>query len=107
MRIRPQHNSKPSGAAAGRVGHRPGGVGNNHHGAGTAEALKAADELGCRIDVLYCGPDSDITALAFMRSLARVGCGECVVEDVVRAASGLRLVAAVKRLALPAPERKP
>ncbi len=26
---------------------------------------------------------------------------------VVRAASGLRLVAAVKRLALPAPERKP
>ena len=71
-----------------------------------AAALKAADELGCRIDVLYCGADSDATAIAFMRRLARVGCGECIVEDVVRAAGGLRLTAAVKRLALPAPERR-
>jgi hypothetical protein len=72
-----------------------------------AAALKAADELGCRIDVIYCGPDYDAKAIAFMQRLARLGCGECVVEDVVRAAGGLRLTAAVQRLALPAPKARP
>jgi Mg-chelatase subunit ChlD len=63
-------------------------------------ALRAADELNCRIDVIYCGPESDSKAVDFMRRLARLGCGECVVVDVVRAAGGPALIAAVKRLAL-------
>ncbi len=49
--------------------------------------------------------EAEKAAIAFMRRLARAGRGECVVEDVVRAAGGARLTAAVGRLALPAPGR--
>ncbi len=65
-----------------------------------AAALDAADALRCRIDVIYCGPDSDAGAIAFMRRLARTGCGECVVEDIARTASTLRLTVELRRLAL-------
>ena len=110
----PAELTEPSGGTAMHLGLRTAGnvqptrviVISDGQPDDAAEALKAADELGCRIDVLYCGPDSDAASIAFMRRLARVGCGECVVEDVVRAAGGLRLTAAVKRLALPAPERR-
>jgi hypothetical protein len=38
-------------------------------------ALAAADRLTGAIDVIYCGPDSARDAIAFLRQLARVGCG--------------------------------
>ena len=65
-----------------------------------AAALAAADLLPCRIDVIYCGPDSDAGAIAFMRRLARTGCGECVTEDIGRTASTVRLTVELRRLAL-------
>lgn len=37
------------------------------------EALAVADRLDARIDVIYCGPDNDITGMEFMRRLARGG----------------------------------
>jgi hypothetical protein len=50
------------------------------------EALAAADRLCGIIDVIYCGPDGDLTAIAFLRRLARSGGGQCYVRDVVRMA---------------------
>lgn len=73
-----------------------------------ADALAAADALSGRIDVIYCGPDGDATAIAFMQRLARTGAGSCVVHDVVRQANQRILPdlrPAVRRaLGLPAPK---
>jgi Mg-chelatase subunit ChlD len=49
-----------------------------------ADALTAADRLPGAIDVIYCGPDSDALAVAFMRRLARAGGGTVVVHDLRR-----------------------
>jgi hypothetical protein len=69
------------------------------------EALVAAAALPGRIDVVYCGPDTDTQAIAFMRRLAGVGCGRVIVHDIRRhAAAGAPLLASSVRklLALPA-----
>lgn len=69
-----------------------------------ARALESADRLPGVIDVIYCGPDGDAEALAFMSRLARVGGGRVVVRDVAREARP-RLDGAVRRaLGLPAPK---
>ena len=68
-------------------------------------ALAAAERLGGVIDVIYCGPDSDQTAIDFMRRLARLGCGRVVIRDVVRD-SRPGLAAPVRSmLGLPTPTR--
>lgn len=61
-------------------------------------ALEAADRLSGKIDVIYCGSDSNARAVAFMRKLARVGCGSVVVADVVKAASGAALMLGCRKL---------
>jgi hypothetical protein len=66
-------------------------------------ALAAAEKLPGVIDVLYCGPDSDTEAIAFMHRLARMGCGRVVVRDVVKD-SRLHLASTARELlGLPAP----
>jgi hypothetical protein len=68
-------------------------------------ALAAAGRVPGRIDVIYCGPDSNTQAIAFMRRLATAGGGVVVVRDVLRESS-LRLGADVRAtLGLPAPGR--
>jgi Mg-chelatase subunit ChlD len=69
-------------------------------------ALAAAERVPGRIDVVYCGPDSDIVAIDFMRRLARVGGGQVVIRDLAR---GHALLAGDVRamLGLPAPGSKP
>jgi len=69
-----------------------------------AKALSAADSLTGIIDVIYCGPDGDAEAIAFMRRLARAGGGRVVIHDVVKAArtGPAELTSAVKGL-LPPP----
>jgi hypothetical protein len=47
-----------------------------------SDALAAAEDLTGRIDVIYVGPDDDVDALDFMRSLARQSGGELVIEDL-------------------------
>jgi len=49
-----------------------------------ASALTIAERVPGVIDVLYVGPDSDKTAIAFMRRLARVGAGRYAGHDLVR-----------------------
>jgi hypothetical protein len=67
-------------------------------------ALEAAGRLSGIIDVIYCGPDSDAQAIDFLRRLARLGGGRCVVRDVVRM-SRPELGSAVRTtLGLPAPK---
>jgi hypothetical protein len=67
-------------------------------------AMAAADRLPGVIDVIYCGPDSDADAIAFMYRLARIGGGRVVVRDVAREARP-RLDGAVRAaLGLPAPK---
>ena len=86
----PAELTEPSGGTAMHLGLRTAGnvqpsrviVISDGQPDDAAEALKAADELGCRIDVLYCGADSDATAIAFMRppgprGLRRVYRGGC------------------------------
>jgi hypothetical protein len=41
-------------------------------------ALSAADKLSGLINVIYCGPDSNAGAQAFMSQLAKRGCGRVV-----------------------------
>jgi uncharacterized protein (DUF58 family) len=66
-------------------------------------ALDAAGRLPGVIDVIYCGPDSDRRAIAFMYALARRGCGRVFIRDIARDPS-LRLGSAVRALVgLPAP----
>lgn len=63
-------------------------------------ALREADRLGSvRIDVIFCGPDSDREGLAFMRRLARGG-GSVHHHNIRREPE--RLAQAVRALALPA-----
>lgn len=67
-------------------------------------ALDAADRLPGLIDVIYCGPDGDAAAIAFLSRLARLGGGRVVVRDVVKMARP-RLDGAVRAvLGLPGPE---
>lgn len=67
-------------------------------------ALAAAERLTGTIDVIYCGPDSDADAIAFMRRLARVGGGRVVVHDVRRPDAQPLAQVARQVLALPSPK---
>lgn len=49
-----------------------------------AAALTAAGAITGSIDVIYCGPDSDTAARAFLTRLARTGGGRYVHSDLVR-----------------------
>jgi hypothetical protein len=53
------------------------------------EALAAAERLSGIVDVIFCGPDSDTAALAFMRRLARAGAGNVVSGDFRRGTAAL------------------
>lgn len=61
-------------------------------------ALAAADALTGRIDVIYCGLDSDLDAIAFLQRLARSTGGNCVVTP--QNAGQLNLLEPVRRLLL-------
>lgn len=54
-----------------------------------AGALAAADRLTGAIDVIFCGSDSNVEALAFLMRLARVGGGRFVSTDLRRAGPAL------------------
>jgi Mg-chelatase subunit ChlD len=70
-----------------------------------ALAIEAAERLCGRIDVIYCGPDSDTTAIDFMRRLARAGGGSVICTDVVKHATGRGVRIGCRRLlGLPAPQ---
>lgn len=56
------------------------------------EALAIARRFRGVIDVLYVGPDSDVTAIAFMRRLAEATDGRVTLNDVTRE-DGARLLA--------------
>jgi hypothetical protein len=72
-----------------------------------ALALEAAEALPGRIDVIYCGPDDDAQAIAFMHKLARVGGGTVVVEDITkRARPGNNALTGHVRTMLALPEAK-
>jgi len=45
-------------------------------------AFAAAARLSGVIDVIYCGPDTDFEARAFMIALARAGCGRYAAHDI-------------------------
>lgn len=61
-------------------------------------AIEAADKLTGQIDVIYCGSDSDLEAIAFMRQLARRSGGRCVVTP--QNAARFNLIEPVRRLLL-------
>lgn len=63
-------------------------------------ALAVATQLSGVIDSIYCGPESDIAAIAFMRRLAAISGGTVTVTDIVRPAANLRL-SFQRTLALP------
>lgn len=66
-------------------------------------ALTAAADLSGTIDVIYCGPDSDKEAIAFMQRLARSGGGRVVYTGWSRT-NGYALAPTMRRvLALPEP----
>lgn len=59
-------------------------------------ALTAADRLGdVRIDVVYCGPEHDLTGMDFMRRLARGGGGAHHVDIGRRPALAAQTIAAL------------
>lgn len=65
-------------------------------------ALAAADQIPGMIDVLYVGDDDNTEAIAFMKSLAMAGGGECVCNDIAK--TRLALAAPISALlGLPAP----
>ena len=66
-----------------------------------AAALRIADKMQARIDVVYCGPEHDREGMAFMRRLARGG-GRAHHAPPSRPAQ----IAEAVRLALPAPGRR-
>lgn len=45
-------------------------------------ALLAAERVPGVINVVYCGPDTDLEARAFMMRLARLGCGRYASHDI-------------------------
>jgi hypothetical protein len=49
------------------------------------EALAAADRVPGVIDVIYCGPASNLRAQAFLARLARAGGGRYAAHDITRA----------------------
>jgi hypothetical protein len=65
-----------------------------------AAALAQAEKLTGTIDVIYVGDDSNHKAIAFMRKLARAGCGRVIVKDLRRGSPALEMR---QMLALPAP----
>lgn len=65
------------------------------------KALEAARRVPGTIDVIYCGSDTNLKAIEFMRRLAREGAGSMVVHDLVKL-NRPQLAAEVRRLALPA-----
>jgi hypothetical protein len=66
-------------------------------------ALASADRLPGTIDVLYCGPDDDLQAKAFLRRLARLGAGRYAAHDLRRAP--VALGPAIRILLLPGGSR--
>jgi UDP-N-acetylmuramyl tripeptide synthase len=68
-------------------------------------ALASAERITGIIDVIYCGPDSDAGAIAFMQRLARTGGGRVVVNDIRRNDRASLAIAVRKTLALPAPRQ--
>jgi len=64
--------------------------------------LDAASRVPGVIDVVYCGPESDRRAVAFMRRLGSIGGGQTVIRDIAKTRA---LLAPVLRemLALPNP----
>ncbi len=105
----PDQLSQPSGGTALHLAisvatvHRPAHTLVNSDGQpdDEAAALAAADVLSGTIDVIFCGSDSDLAAIAFMQRLARTGCGRVVVADVVKHASGQSLKLGCRQLLLP------
>lgn len=67
-------------------------------------ALQRAEALPGTLDVIYCGPDSDIEAILFIRKLAQVGAGRAHVHDIRQAAARQALAPAI-RAALEAPRK--
>lgn len=66
-------------------------------------ALEAASRLTGKIDVIYCGPDSDREAIEFMQRLARANGGRVVVTNWTPT-HGSELAPTMRRLlALPEP----
>ena len=65
-----------------------------------AAALVAAKGVTGVIDVIYCGPDGDMEAIAFMRALAKQGLGTVVVRPLNVGATAISQE--IQRLALPA-----
>jgi hypothetical protein len=51
------------------------------------QALAAAARLSGTINVLYCGDETNLEAINFMRRLARAGCGRCHVHSWATQAS--------------------
>ncbi len=62
-------------------------------------ALAAADRITGRIDVIYCGPETDHIAIEFLQRLARDTGGTCHVATPAKGAP-LNLIAPVRRLLL-------
>lgn len=62
-----------------------------------AAALAEAAKISGVIDVIYCGHDTDQTALRFMQSLARAGCGQVRTISLQRIGSA-PIAAAVRGL---------
>jgi Mg-chelatase subunit ChlD len=61
-------------------------------------ALDVAQEFRGAIDVLYIGPDADLTAIGFMRRLAKIGDGQVSVNDISSAAGEQRLLSKMMAL---------
>lgn len=64
-------------------------------------ALDEAARLSGQIDVIYCGPDDDAQAIAFMRRLATVGGGRVIIHDVAKHAAARAQIGASVRALLP------
>ncbi len=64
-------------------------------------ALSEAGKLKGVVNVVYCGPDDDLAAIAFMRQLAAQGGGRCWVYDLRREAARTQLEAGVRGALLP------
>lgn len=59
-------------------------------------AFAAADKITGTIDVIYCGPDDDTEAIAFMNRLTRRTGGQVIVADLVK--RNVNLLAPIRRL---------
>lgn len=68
------------------------------------QALKIADKLDARIDVIYCGPESDAAGMAYMRRLARGG-GRATHQSLSNQPQAVQHIRTLMRLALTAPRQ--